>query len=263
MPFELNNKNLINTTTQLTIPDNTATAAFLFENSLGFQYSTLFYDDDATTASLTISFDSTQTIDRIALVDHNLKSYTIFYDGVTANTFAMTSTADTTTTDYAMNSETSQYFRVMSVDCTSVTIDMKSTMVADKNKILGDMVLTDNITTFSNRVPSAKQYTPILRMKSFVHQMVDGRYREQILEDNWAVTFSYSFIEESLRDDLESVFTDKDIMIFCPFGTSSGWDSILFPCSWSGSFDFYQYGDNAICAGFSGKISLVESPNGD
>ena len=49
--------------------------------------------------------------------------------------------------------------------------------------------------------------------------------------------------------------------MFCPFGTTTSWDAILFESVWTGPFDFYEYSDNASSSGFSGKITLKETPN--
>jgi hypothetical protein len=260
MPFELLQGNYINTSTQLTVNDNTATAVNVLNRDIRFQYSSGQFADDNTTVTMTIAFDQTLTVDRVALVGHNLKSYTVFYDGVTANTFAVTSTSDTSATDFISNSSVSQYFRVAPVDVTSVTIDMKATIVADNNKALGFLVLSEKLTDFDGRKPIAQTYNPRLNPTDVTHRLSDGGIRIQTVDDKWDASFFLDFVTESTRDSLRSIFDDHNDLVFCPFGTSTGWDETIFPCVWGGSFDFYTHSDNASEAGFSGRIGLNETP---
>lgn len=259
MTFELNRQNFINTTSAITVSDGTSTAKFLFLNDLRFEYATDNFNDDNTTASITIAFDETLTVDRIALMNHNLKGFTIFYNGATANTFALTSTANTTVSDYSSNSSTSHYFRCTPVGCTSVTLDMKTTQVADQNKILGYFMISENRTNFSGRVPNAQTYRPRKSRVAIDHRLSDGTIRSQVLEDVWRASFALTFVDETTRDELEALYDDHDSMIFAAFGTTTGWDNVLFPCNWIGEFEFHQHSDNAADAGFSGSINLQET----
>lgn len=256
--MELNRQNYINTTSMLTLSDETASGKFLFLNDLRFEYSTTLFADDDTAASITVSFDATTTIDRIAIVNHNLKDFTLFYDGSTANALALTS-GDTTAADYSSNSETSHYFRFTSIDVTSVTLDMKKTIVADQNKHIGYYVISENRTDFDGRVPIAQSYLPRLDTKSVDHALSDGTIRTQTLEDNWRATMSFDFVTEATRNTLKDVYDDHISLIFAPFGTTTAWDGVIFPCNWVGPFEFYQFSDNAAAAGFSGSINLMET----
>lgn len=256
--MELLERNFLNTTTQLTLPDNSETAQNLFNRDLKFEYGTSNFADDLTTGTITISFDNTITLNRIALVAHNLKSYTIYYNGSTANTLNLTSTAGTTVSDFSSNSSTSQYFRFDDIDATSLSIDMKSTIVANTNKKIGYFATSSLKTNFGGRSPSFKNYNPTLDTKNVIHNLSDGKKRVQVIDDNWEVSFGIEYVTESIRDDLREVYDDHLDMIFVPFGTSGSWDKVIFPCSWIGPFEFYKYSDNTPDTGFSGSIRLVE-----
>ena len=39
----------------------------------------------------------------------------------------------------------------------------------------------------------------------------------------------------------------------------TGWDKMIFDAVWTGSFDFYEYSDDAQSAGHSGSINLMET----
>lgn len=258
--MELLRKNYAETTTQFVVNSNTTTVSNILNPDIRFQFASDAFTNDLTTVTMTINFDQTLTVDRLAILGHNLKAFTIFYDGLTANTFALTATANTTTTDYASNSETAHYFRFAAVDCTSVSIDMKSTITPNQNKAIGYLVVSEQLTSFDGRVPSAQNYSPVLNTQSVVHRLSDGGTRIQTLENKWAAQLSFDFLSQTGRDELKTIYDDHDEMVFVPFGTSTGWEAVIFPCVWEGAFNFYKYSDNASEAGFSGSLNLLETP---
>ena len=73
--------NYVNTTTGVTVQSATNTVEFLLNRDPVFQYASSGYNNDATTTTITFSFDETLTVSRIALVSMNLKGFTIYYKG--------------------------------------------------------------------------------------------------------------------------------------------------------------------------------------
>lgn len=258
--MELLRKNFVNTSTQLVVNTNTTTAANVFNPDIRFQFASDNFNNDLTTVTMRINFSETTTVDRIALVGHNLKQFRVYYNGTTASTFALTSTANTSASNYSTNSDTSHYFACTPVACTSVSIDMYSTIVANQNKYLGYLVISEKLTDFDGRVPEAGGYRPSLVPQAVVHKLSDGGTRIQTLEDKWSAQLRLDYITASARSDLKDIFDEHDEMVFAPFGTTTGWDAVIFPCVWEGGFDFFQYSDNAADAGFSGSITLRETP---
>lgn len=256
--FEILNQNYCQTTTQFAVNNNTATV----ENILNPDRNVQFYSDgmnnDATTVSMTITFDTTTTVSRISLLEHNLKSFRIFYNGATANTFALTTTAATTTAYYATNSQTSHYFRVTPAACTSVTIDMYSTQVANSEKAIGHLIISDLYLEFS-RMPNSSSYTPRVDPEQVLHQMSDGGFRTHTVRKKYAVDIKLQHITTTFRDQLKALYDLQSPFIFCPFGTTTSWDGIIFEAIWPGNFEFYKYSENALASGFSGSISLKET----
>lgn len=254
--------NLFQTTTAATVNSNTATVESLLRRDKTYQYISSGFNNDATTVSLTITLTAAAPVSRIALDGHNLKSYTIFYDGVTANTFSMTSTADTTTSDYSSNSSTAQCLVFNTQTVSSITIDMKSTMVANAEKAIGYIHMSDTKLVFDRapyeRVPSAKDYKPRYISKEVVHKMSDGGRRIHYVDNKYSTKIKLKYIEENLRDALYDVWFAKSEFVFSVFPTSAGWTGIIHTVVWDGAFDFYKYSDNAASSGFSGTISLSE-----
>lgn len=250
--------NLLQTSTQLTVNSNTATAENVINPDVTYQYYSDGFNNDLTSSVMTIAFDVTTTISRIALMGHNLKDYIVYYNGATANTLAMTSTGATTVSSFTSNSETSQYFRFTAVDVTSVSIQMNKTLIANDEKAIGYFLISD-LDYELERVPSADNYSPKLDTKQIVHTMSDGGTRIHTLSKKKSATIKYKNISETFRNNLKTIYDAQTSFVFCPFGTTTGWDKFIMDCVWAGAFDFYKFSDDASVAGYSGTISLKET----
>jgi len=256
--LEILKANYLNTTTQAILTSSTDRAAYLFDRDVRFQYVSSGFNNDLTTSTIRVNFDETMTVSRLSLLEHNLKEYIFYYNGVTANTFVI-SGGDTTASSFISNSETSQYFRSTAILCTSVSIDMKKTITANKEKALGYLVISDTHIVLS-RPPASKKYAIQLDPTEVVHTLSDGGTRIQNVADKYKVKLGYEYLATSVRDSLKTVWQLHTEMIFCPFGTTTSWDKVIFPCVWPGNFEFYRFSDDAAGAGFSGNIILKETP---
>ena len=258
MSMEFLRKNLVNTTTQFTIANGTATVSNCFRRDKRFQFLSDGMANDLTTTSITISFDATSTVSRIGLQECNYKDFTIFYNGATASTFNLSTTANTTVSDWSANDQTSLYLHCNPVACTSVTFDILSTQTADSEKAIGLLYLTEEHFVFG-RDPSAKNYRLKNQQKRVEHKMSDGGYKIHNLDNKYQASIKFKYIDGTFRDNLETLYNRTDDFIFAPFGTSTGWDGIMFSCVWSGPFDFLSFSEDAIATGYSGSISLKET----
>ena len=257
--MEFLNRNYIQTTTSVVVNSNTTTVENLLLRDIRFQYISDGFSNDATISTMRINFDETLSVSRIALVGHNLKSFTIFYNGLTANTFSLTSTGSTISSDFSTNSETSIYLSATPVDCTSVSIDMKSTILPNQDKAIGYLVISRVLSNLGGRVPSAQRYKPLIRPKEYLHELSDGSFRKQVIEEKHSANIQLDFVTESTRDEIKTVFDLHEDFIFVAFPTTTSWDKIIFPCIWTGDFNFYEATDNAISAGFVGTMKLLET----
>jgi hypothetical protein len=255
--MELLYQNLINTTTQLAVGSNSDIVSNLFNPDKFLQYFTDGFNSDATTASLTVTFDSTQTVDRIALLEHNLESFNIFYNGLTANSIALS--GPTTVANFISNTAEDTYLQLSApIFCTSLTLDMRTTIDANAEKAIGFMLLSSVRLDFS-RIPNSTGYVPTIEPKQIVHQMSDGGSRVHTVRQKWHARLKLSLITEAFRNQLRDIYDAQDANVFVPFGTGTSWDGILFEAVWIGSFDFYRYGQDAATAGFNGSIDLRET----
>ena len=248
----------IDTTTAIVVNSNTSTADNIMGRDTSFQYRSSGFNNDSTTTTIRINFSETLAVSRIAFMGTNVKSMTWFYNGATANTFSFTTTAATTTSNFSTNSETSMFFQCTSVNCTSVSFDLKSTMVANSEKAVGHIYIGQEHLDFP-RIPSAKNYKPILDPKTVTHELSDGSIRVHTVGVKHSATIKFQNITASFRTDLKSVYDTHAPFVFVAFGTSTSWDEFLFPCVWEGPFDFFQYSDDFVEAGFTGQIKLRET----
>lgn len=256
--MEFLSANIINTTTQISVNSNTTVASNLFNRDPIYQYYTDGMANDLTTTSITITFDATTAVSRIALVDTNFKEFSVFYNGTTASTFALTA-ADTTVSSYTGNADENKYFRFATTLCTSITVNAKKTITANQEKRLGLFVISD-LRISLNLIPSAQGYKPRIVPKQVVHRLSDGGVRLHNIRNKWETSMDLDFITTTQRDGLFDVYDLGLAFNFCPFGTATGWDASIYEAVWDGPFTFYEYSDNAASSGFSGKVSLKETP---
>jgi hypothetical protein len=254
--MEFLSQTYLETTTQVVVNSNTITADYLLNPDVTRQYVSSAYNNDSLCSTIVISFDTTQTIDRIALMEFNAKKFNIYYNGVTANAFTITD--PTTTTQFITNSASSLYLACTSVAVTSVSIDLYSTVVANSEKAVGFIYIGANELTFP-RIPNASNYTPLRDPKELTHELSDGGFKRQVAYVKWSTKIKLNNITESFKSSLKTIYDSYSPKVFVPFGTGTAWDGILFEANWMGNFEFYKYSDDAVQSGFTGSIDLKET----
>lgn len=254
--MELCSRNFLETATQLVVNSNTFTAEYLMSREERFQYVSDGYDNDSLTSSITVRFDQTTTIDRIALLGINVKKMNIYYGGVTANSFTLT--GPTTTSQFTQNSAGSLWLPCTPVAVTSVTFDCYSTQTPNVEKALGFMLLSAHQFTLP-RIPSAGDYTPTIKNKELRHELSTGGVRSHSIDQKWNLKFKYKYLDEDDRDSLKEIYDTHEAMFFAPWATTTGWDGVVFEANWTGPFDFYKFSDNAVASGYTGSILLEET----
>jgi len=155
---------------------------------------------------------------------------------------------------------TSHYLAFSSIAVTDLYIFVTKTMVADSEKAVGSIYLANNLLSFPV-IPSAKNYMMTRDQISVNHELSDGGKRVHIIDEKFKCSLAFDYVSDSFRDSLKDLYDSGDQFVFVPFEpTAAGvWDSICFPCQWHGKFDFYNFSDNAISAGYSGSIKLLET----
>lgn len=257
--MEFIKQNFINTTTQLSVNSNTATVSNIFNPDPYFQYYTDGLASDLTTSSMTIAFTETTLVSRIAIKDTNAKEFRLFYNGATANAFALSTTGSTISSSWTTNTESDLYLRSTPVYCTSLTLEITKTQTANQEKRVGFLAVSDLYYELT-QIPNASGYDPRIIPKQIEHKLSDGGTRIHNIRKKWEVSIKLDYISASQRNSLKTIYDLRVPFIFCPFGTATSWDGMIFESVWPGNFDFYQFSDNASVSGFSGGIKLKETP---
>lgn len=257
--MEILTRNFIDTYTSIRMPnttgqwvDSTPTARYLTVPDTRYKWI-------ANTAGtgLVINFDATVAVSRLALAGHNLKNFRLYYNGATASTFALTTTADTTVSNWASNSQTANFLRFPEAYVTSVSLDINSTMAGDL-PVIGYMYLGALLTTLEKR-PSAANYRIEKTSNNVEQSLSDGSTRVIAFNERWQADLSLEHITATFRSTLDQIYRDNKDVVFCPFGTATGWDEVIFPAVWVGPFDFYRNAGDAASTGYNGTIRFRET----
>ena len=78
MNLEFLNKNLLDTTTAMSVTTGTSTAGHLFNRYISKQYQSSGDNNDATGTTIDIIFNATTSVNRIVLQNMNLKDFTVY-----------------------------------------------------------------------------------------------------------------------------------------------------------------------------------------
>jgi len=104
--------------------------------------------DDTTTETLTLTLPTATTIDRILILDHNWKEFTIKYDSATDFTTVVgldgALGGGITETAYV---DTSLYYEFASVSATTIEITVTKTHVVDAQKYASQIIVTTELGT--------------------------------------------------------------------------------------------------------------------
>lgn len=105
--------------------------------------------NDAAGTILEVEFAEAQ-IDKIMLINHNLKSFTVkYWDGSAYQDFS-TPISETT------NTEDTNYYSFNSISTSKIKLTINGTMVANDDKFLSQLIITEAIGQFSNHWVIAK-----------------------------------------------------------------------------------------------------------
>lgn len=168
---------------------------------------------DSTTETLTLSLPSSQTIDRLFLVDHNWKDFSVTYgstptaftsvvgiDGALGGGIVETAFADDTA-----------YYEFDAVTTDTINIEVTKTQVADQEKYLNQIIVTEELGTLEG--------FPVIRSvrrsrNERTKKMLSGRVLVQKSEETMSVRLGFKNYPASLASDItlmtETLFDIED-----------------------------------------------------
>lgn len=246
--MEFYRDNLIDTTTSVKVDAaNTGTVAYLFDNNKKVSFSTSGYNSTTATV-ISVELPTNTVVSGVFLLNHNVKSYTLFCNSITASSLG-------SSTD---NSATSTYFSFASTTVNSIQIQVNDTIPGSKEKSIGELVVTERLYQFE-RNPDIADFKYYLDRKQIRHVMPDGGVSLFNIRDKYKATIKCEFFSSTSHDTLYSIYDDALPLYFVPEPTTTGWNGAAYSCVWSGKWDF-KYATNGKQAGYTGSINLEEAP---
>lgn len=257
--MEFLKQNAINTTTVLSTTVNTSTLLRLIDRDKSVKWETSGYSSD-TVSVIVLTPTATHTISRIAIINHNLKAFSIYYGDTTTNLISLT--GSTNTTNWTTNSETSHYLVIATTTISPtvpLTLRMTGAQTADTERYIGEYYVGQDYFRFANN-PAASNYEPKPEEKMFKHSMSDGGLVKYFLKEKFTADIKLDFVSSAERANFKNVYDQHLPFMFVPFPNTSTWDGDMYEVNWENSFDFYKLETEQIGNGYRGSIQLYETP---
>lgn len=257
--FDFLKANYFTTSSVASVGSNTSTVSNMIDRNTTTTYETLGFPS-TTATTLIVTPNTASVISRIVLINHNLKSFRIYYNSLTSNTFTLDADYDTVATLWTGNSATSHYLITSSITVASLHIQMTAATAADTEKFIGELYIGQEHILLT-RNPDASRYKPKENEKNFLHEMSDGGIVRYHLANKYEATIDFDFVSEADRTTFRTIYDTNAPFDFTPFPKKTGWDERIYEVNWTNGFDFFQLQSNVLANGFKGKIQLRETPN--
>jgi len=155
---------------------------------------------DTATCTLEVDLNKGLQISKVYLIEHNFKNYDLHYWNGTAWVLIISVTNNTDTTSYHSFTAATVY---------KVKITINATMIANSDKLLAQLIITDNLGTGQFQgYPEIRQLTHTTNKKA--NQMLSGKIK--VIEGIGAVQFELKWTITSNDNDLtliEKMYTNK------------------------------------------------------
>ena len=252
-------QNIINTTTLISVASGTDTVSYLFDRKSSQQYQSSGYNDDTKGVTLTMTYPSNYVIDRIVLENINLKSFKVYYNSNTANTFTLLNAA-TTVSDWSSNSTTSLYLKFSPITVTVVTIAGTTTMAANEEKKIGEWWICKQRFELE-RNPDFMGFNPKLDRKEYIQEMSDGGTTIYAVGQNYSADIELKYMSSSQTALFLAMYNTYAPFVFVPFPTSTSWTEEIYEVNWVGDYGFIKpAANNYSTVGYEGNLRLRETP---
>lgn len=230
------------------------TVARLYDKDSVSKWQTTGADDDATTVILQVDFKEagvavSRTIDRVMLLNHNLKSVTFqYYDGSTWQDLLTTQTLDDSVSVISFTEQSTEKFRLL----------CDETQVADENKYVAELIVCALQLDIGDDMVS---YSITHRQKVSEIELLDGSIHRTVIKHSPNRTLKYEarcqfrLLSEATLESLRDIKDAGQAFLWQP--ESSQRPDEIYLVNWAGSFN-YQYSSTYKGAGFNLEMSLKE-----
>lgn len=192
---DIDNDNTTITITDATATDNGQAYVDFMRNRKNTSGWRTTGSNDAANSQIDVDLGDSYDVDRILIVGHNLKAFTVqYWDGAS---FADFSTAVNETT----NTKTTNEFSFTSVSTDQIRIVITGTQTVDADKVIKQLIITESLGQFEGwpqirkpRSSKNKRTTKLLSGKSLVTRQV-GFFSCQLSVNNWLSANDVSILE--------------------------------------------------------------------
>ena len=253
MRFAFFRRNFIDTSTAFSITSGTGTISNLIDRNPGVRWTSVGENSDANTAVVRWTPGSATNISTIMLQNHNFENLVITYNS--GSTFSPAITQ-------ASNTASNSFFRFTSVTVTHIDVIVTATHIADAEKFLGEMIVSNLKTEFDTN-PLSGGFSPIRYKKGQEYELSDGGIVSIFLAQKYRADISLHYISTQTVDSLTAIYNEHNNLIFVPFGVdtfTTAWEGTAEHVNWIGDFDISRVRDEAM-TGFQGSIRLAQIPD--
>jgi len=228
---------------------------------------------DSTTETIIITFDGSQTIDRVFLIDHNWKQYTVKYSLVGVythftNVVSLNGVTQTNISETTYDQDTS-YYEFTEVTTDSIEITVTKTQVSDEEKYISRIVATSELGTLQG-YPGVTSMTQSRNTR--VNKMLSGKDSVQKSEESVDFQLLFKDYPASYSGDLDlmsELFEMEENFLIWLCGGRYGSDYFRYPIRGFRLQDLYEmqidkdfdisYSDNVYINQINQKISFTEA----
>ncbi len=225
------NKALLDFDTTITASSATDSADFAIDRN-PFTFWRSVGSTDAVTETLIIAFDVDQTIDRIILLDHNFKEFTVKFDSAGAfvdftTVVGLDGALGGGITETTFSDDTA-YYEVDQVTTPRIEITVTKTQVVNAEKFIAQIIATTELGTFVG-FPILKSITQT--RNSRVKKMLSGKFNISKSIESAAFRLDFKNYPPSLTADLDlalSLFDRESPFLVWLSGGRRGTDFFTF-----------------------------------
>lgn len=166
---------------------------------------------DATTEELEITFASTQTFNRLFVMDHNWKGFNAkYWNGSAYVDFTSViglAGSQASVTETTFSSDTA-YYEFAQVTATKIRIQVTTTQVANAQKYAAQVIVCSELGTLVG-YPDIKDTEVSRNLRT--EKMLSGRYLTFKSDDFYKVTLEFKDYPASLSADIDLIFSLQDM----------------------------------------------------
>lgn len=229
------------------------TTGALFDRGTSVQFVTTGANSDATTFEVTIAFyeggvSQTRIVDSLFLLNHNLKTWTLYY---------WNGSSWVSATSQAADAQTSRYSTFGSVSTTQVKLSATATMTTNQEKAIGEIVLcgvalaADDMASYDTKW--REKTKEIVLGDGAIHRVItravsgrNGRYEARC---------RWSYLSKAMRDNLKAIKEAGQPFLWQP--ESVNVPEEVYYVHWTNAWDD-KYMSNYKGAGYEVVMDLKE-----